>query len=51
VAEELDSLLAALGSGFLFCLGNLVAQELGVLDVAQALEAGRAAEVQVDDVG
>jgi len=41
----------ALDSGFLFCLGNLVAQELGVLDMAQMLEAWRAPEVQVDDVG
>ena len=45
-AEELNALVAALGSGFLFCLGNLVTQELGVFDVAQTLEAWRAVGVQ-----
>jgi hypothetical protein len=50
-AEELDAFLAALGSGFLLSLTDLVAQELGVLDMAQALEPGRAAKVQVDYIG
>ena len=50
-AEELDSFLTALGNGFLFGLGDPVAQELGVLDMAQVLEAWRPAKVQVDDGG
>ena len=49
--EELDALLAALDSGFLLGLGDFFAQELGVFDVAEALEAWCAAKVQVDDVG
>jgi hypothetical protein len=38
------------GSGFLLGLGDLVAQKLGVLDMAQLLEARCLAEVQVNDI-
>ena len=48
--EKLDALLAALSGGFLFALGDFVAQTLGVLGLAQALVPGRAPEMQVDGV-
>ena len=42
--DEIDALLAAVGGGFLPASRNLLAQELRVLDLAQAFEARRAAE-------
>jgi len=49
--EQLDAPLPALGGSFLLGLDDLVMQKFGVFGVAQMLEAGRAAEVQVDHVG
>ena len=50
-ADDPDALFQALGSGHGLGLVDIVTEQLGVLDVRQALEAWSVAEVELDDVG